>query len=81
MSDKVNVNVMLEKNVYKALEWYLPYTTYWVTYSRNVSKDQVISDWVAKIILETLEAEAFNGAPSASSFIANELKSMLNIEK
>jgi len=81
MSEKINVTVKLEKNVYKALEWYLPYTSYWVTYSRNVSKEQVISEWVAKIILETLEAEASNGAPSASSFIANELKSMLNIEK
>jgi hypothetical protein len=81
MSDKVNVTVKLEKKVYRALEWYLPYTSYWVTNAREVSKDQAISEWIAKVILENLEAEASKGAPSASDFIANELKSMLNVEK
>ena len=77
MSETVEVKVQLDKKVYDALEWYVRNTGFW---AGNNLKDQAISSWIACTVKDDLASEATGGAPTASDFLADELKIMLGIQ-
>lgn len=69
VSEEIEVKVTLSKKVYDALEWYLKNTAY-----------KSMSEWIADVIEDNLEAEVDAGAPLARDFIADELAAKLGYE-
>ena len=73
----VEVKVKLPERTYRALEYYVPMTGYWVS---NESKDESISEWIADAAKEWLKMEAREPKDAIDS-IKRELNLILDIEE